>query len=416
MKKVQKILIMWNSRFLMLIFFFFCSGLTAQNRGDSTYLKAVALYQNGMYDEALATFKSNLSGEIPEYESNRYAGIIHLELNRLDEAIQYLELAEKAEKGKSAYYLAKAYARSGNLTKCLEYLDIHLRSGYKIAESQIHLDPDFERFENEKSWISFWNEGNYYSKFDRLLADADYAIKNDEYIEALDLVNGGIKNGYRKSVLLKKRAEIYHLLDNKDLAISDLNSAIDSDKRNPDLYEMRGDLNYELKKYKQALSDFEQAVKYSPEKFQLYIKRAKAYQQVGEFENALKDIRFFQNYYPDENESLYEISKIYMEEGRYLDALKLLNKCISSGKPSAKYYLARGESYFRARTYKNADRDLAMALDLNPADSDAWYFKALTNIRLGKKDHACFCLKKSFELGKKEAYDELLKSCPGYFK
>lgn len=406
----------WSFKILTLVFALSLNGVIALGLPPDNYLKGIALYEQGKSDEALQSFQSGLKDQNAENKTYLYIGIIYLEKNDINKAIENLEKANRNYISETSYYLAKAWARAGNLDKCLEYLDIHLRSTEKRSESEIFLDPDFEKFEHNKVWLNFWNEGNYYSKFDKLLATIDYQIENQEYTEALSSLNEGLKRGYRKSVLLEKRADVYLLMNNEKLALEDMNKSVSGDKRNPRLLEKRGDILLNLGKNQSALEDYEQALRYDPDLFGLYLKRAAASQKEGNFDEAQKDMDFYLNYFPGNKESLYTIARIYMDEGLYLNSLKYLNQIIEKDASQAEYFAARGDSYYHTKTYKNANRDFSMSLDLDPENPEVWYSKGLTSIKLGDKDHACYCFRQAFRLGKKEAYNELSNHCPDFFR
>lgn len=405
-----------NFKILFILFVLFPEGIYSQESRASEYIKGLAYYQNGKPDSAIEAFERSIRLDKTNEDTYLYLGLSFLELNKLDPAIENFRKCDELKKGKASLYMAKAYARSGNLTDCLEQLDIHLHSPYKVPESKIFLDPDFEKFEEMKSWIEFWNEGNFYSGFDKVMAEADYNINNGNFIEALSIINEGLEKGYRKSALLAKRAEIYLRLDNRKLALDDLDQAVSADRRNAELLKIRGQVNYDLEKYSQSLEDIQAAMKYDPVDLSLYIDRARVLQKTGDMISAQEDMNFYLDLFPGDDRALYLFARTYMDEGLYLDALKYLNRCLKIDPYRPEYFASRGESYFHARTYRKADEDLGMSLDLDPENSNAYYLKGLANIKLGNRDHACYCFKKAFELGKKEAYDELGKSCPDFFK
>ena len=390
----------------------FSNDAFGQRLPEANYLSGLAMYEKGLRDSSLLYFKESLEINPDNLDSHFYIGKIYFELNNISEAIKQFQIVEKKQIARSSLMLSKAYARIEDTEKSIEYLDIHLKSRYKLPESTILLDADLQNIENEKLWIEFWKNNNSYSAFDKTLAEANYMIKSKEPIEAINILSEGIKKGYRKSPLLAKRAEIYFMLDNMELAEEDVNKAISGDKRNSNLYELRARISMEQDKFKSALEDFNLSLKYSPEKFNIYPLRARAAQKSGFMDIAIKDMNFYLSYFPKDDNAWYNFGEIYKMEGLYFDALKCFNTCLGINSTKTEYFAARGETYFHTRTYKYAGNDLSMALDLDPYNAKAYFFKGHTSLKLGDKDHACFCYEKAFEYGMKEAYNEMMKNCP----
>ena len=51
--------------------------------------------------------------------------------------------------------LVKTYAQIGEIEKAIKFLEIHLKSNYKLPESKILLDPVIQKLENNGFWIDF---------------------------------------------------------------------------------------------------------------------------------------------------------------------------------------------------------------------------------------------------------------------
>jgi len=379
---------------------------------DENYLAGIAMYERGIQDSALIYLHKSLQTDPQNTNAHFYLGMIYFEKNYIEEAIKHFQIVEKKQIARASLMLVKAYAKEGDVDKAIEYLDIHLKSNYKEAESKILLDPIIQTLENNSLWIDFWKNNNAYTGFDEAIASINYLIKSEEYLEAINEISEGLEKAYRKSPLLALRAEIYSKLGNYGLAISDLNDAIAGDKRNADLYIARAKNLIKQEKYKLALEDLDFALKYNPEKFDIYPLRATVSQKTGLIELAKSDMNFYLKYFPNDDMAWFNFGEIYKSEGLYFDALRCYNKCLEMSNTKAEYYLSRGETYFNTRTYKYANNDLSMALDLDPRNSKAYFIKGKTNINLGDKDLACYCFQMAYELGLKEAYNEIIKYCP----
>lgn len=413
MKKEQLMLMKLNFKiiFLLLLVTSSIKGY-GQRLPDEYLLSGMAMYERNIKDSALIYFKKSLETKPDNSDSHLYIGKIYFEMNNNNEAIKHFLIVEKKQFGRASFMLVKAYARLEEIDKAIEYLEIHLKSKYKLPESKILLDPVIQELDNNRLWIDFWKNNNSYTGFDETIASINYLIKTKEYIEAINLINESLKKAYRKSPLLALRAEVYDKLENFSLAIDDLNNAIPSDKRNPGLYLFRAKVLMKDKKYKSALKDLDIALKFTPENFSIYPIRAMAAQKTGFLDHAQSDMDFYLKYFPEDDNAWYSYGEIYKSEGLYFDALKCFNKCLSLDKTKAEYYLSRGETYYNTRTYKYANNDLAMALDLDPRNATAYFFKGQTSLKLGDQEHACYCFQKAFEYGMRESYNEMIKYCP----
>lgn len=378
-----------------------------QQLPEEHFLRGMAGYKQEMYDSALISF--TLSKGLDEKNPYvwYYSGKTYFRKGNIREAIEDFLKAEERQTGIASFMLAKSYARQNNLEKSLHFLEIHLNSNYKKPESTILLDEDLNNFENRKEWIEFWRNSNHYSNFDKLLAEADYLISSKDYVEAIALLNNGIDMNYRESPLREKRAEVYALMNNDVSALRDLDKAIEKDRRNSSLYSKRGGVNYRLGNFRQSAEDFSSALKYDPASLELYPKMAKALVKINNYEEAKIKMEFYLDFFPRDAHALYEYGRIHMEAGKYLNALRSLNRALDLNKTESDYFLARGEAYYNSRTYEHASRDLSMALDLDPKNAEAYYIKGLTALKQGDREHACYCFKKAYRFGKKEAFNYL---------
>lgn len=397
----------FNLKFFVFVLLIIPLIVNGQKLTEENYLRGLASLQQEMYDSALISFtlSKGLDEENPWVWY--YSGKAYYEKGMVGEAIDDFLKAEEYQTGLAAYMLAKSYARQDNIDKTLEFLEIHMRSNYKKPESTILLDEDLSRLENRKEWIEFWRNSNHYSNFDKLLAEASYLAKSGDFVEAIDILNQGIDRNYSEGPLLAKRARIYILMDNDISALRDLNKAIERDKRNAELHAVRGKVNYRLGNYKQAQEDFSEALKYNPSSLELYPEMAKALGKGNMYMKAKEKMQFYLDFFPRDSHAWYEYGRIHMEAGKYLDALRSLNRALEINTSKPEYYLARGETYFNSRTYEYASRDLSMALDLDPRNARAYYLKGLTALKQNDPDLACFCFKKAYRFGSKEAFNQL---------
>ena len=395
----------------IILFLLIPVSLMAQRQPEENYIQGIAYFQQEKYDSAITSFSQNLKSNNKNTDALYYRGLSYLNVGDTGKALHDFAEVDKADPGRGAIWIARIYARQNNVDETLKYLDLHLKSNYRLPESEIMLDNDFSAFENNRKWIDFWKDASYYTGFDQSMAEANYLIKSGDYIEAADVLSEGLKGNYRKAPLYAKRAEVYLKTGNDRQALDDLNAAISTDRRTADLYVKRADLNYKLEKYKNALDDYEAALKYDPANFSLYPKRALASSKNGLYDQAVADMEYYLKYFKDDHYNWYNYGMINRENNKLFKALECFNKALALSKAEPEYFIARGETYMDTRTYKYARNDFSMALDLAPRNAKAYLDLGLAAIQIGDKDEACFGFNKAYEYGLFEAREYIEKYC-----
>jgi tetratricopeptide (TPR) repeat protein len=391
--------------------FAFAFQLSAQKTPDSNIYRAMSFAEKQLHDSAVyylglaSSSLDNFPGAYIQYGRSLMAE------GQYDIAIEKFSLAEKKETGIASFWLAKTYAHLGNLDKAIEYLQINLNSKFRVNESLILLDPDFQKLEREEKWKEFWKSTGNLSTLDALLFEIDYQVKSGNYTDAFEMVNGGLKRGLRKSPLFEKRANIHLAMQNHRMAVNDLSTAIEGDRRNVDLYEKRAHANMKLERYTAALEDYNDAIRLNPLNLQYFKERSEANLKSGNYDNAIADISFYIVYFPDDDDAWYRKGSIHFSNQAYLNSLEAFNKAIELNKFKADYFASRGETYMKTRTYRFAWNDFSMALDLNPNLPGLYLNKGIAAIHTGNRKDACFSFEMARRKGEVAAEEFIRKYC-----
>jgi tetratricopeptide (TPR) repeat protein len=378
---------------------------------ENNYLLGNAKLEIGQYDSALVYLDKSLEINANNTDALFNKGMALYHKAQYAMAIREFEQVEKTSKGKAAIWMARCYANLRDTDNCLKALDIHLNSNYRLPESTLLLDKDLAILENDPKYIDFWKKGNWYTGLDQTIAEAGYLIKTQKYPEAINILSEGLKKGYRKAPLYAKRAEVYIKAGNYRLALDDLNQAIELDRRNDELLAQRANILYNTGKYKPAMEDFNAALRISPEEMKYYVGRAMALNKAGFYADATNDINLYLKYYPGNDTAWYQCGMIHYDNGNYFDALNCFSNSLKIKQTDARYFAARGATYLKTRTYQYAWKDLSMALDLNPNDSQCLVNKGIAALNTGNNDDACFCFEMARKLGNKEAFNYAEKYC-----
>jgi tetratricopeptide (TPR) repeat protein len=377
----------------------------------NNYLIGKAKFDCAQYDSSLIYLDKELSTNLKNTDALFLRGLALYHKSQYKMAIQDLKQVEKNSKGKASIWLARCYANLEDVDNCIKALEVHLTSNYRLPESTLLLDPDLANIENDQNYISFMKSGNWYTGLDKTIAEAGYLIKSKQFPEAINILSDGLKKGYRKAPLYARRAEVYMQVSNYRLALDDLNQAIELDRRNPEILAQRASILYFTGKYKPALEDYNTVVKMLPDDLKFYVGRAMALNKSGFYDDAVRDMNIYLSYYPGNDSAWYHLGMIHYEKGNYFDAINCFNNSLKINQKDARYFASRGATYLKTRTYKYAWKDLAMALDLDPNDSQSYVNKGIAALNTGNNDDACFCFNMAKKLGNTEGFNYAEKYC-----
>ncbi len=375
------------------------------------YLQGRASMDMGSYDSALFHLEKALEQNPGSADLYYQLGISYFTLNRFPEARDMFYETEKRRKGMGSFYLAKSEIKLNHSQQALKYLRIHLASRYKKSESKILLDEDISTLEGSPGWQVLWNEKRWYNSRDKDFQDAMFLKDQGDYLEAINVLNNLEKQGYKKSAIQSEKAVIYQELGNLKASRSALKSAVKSDARNLDALQQLAVIQLTDGDAEEALDGLNKLIRQDPARFEAYLQRGEALSQTGNLSAALGDMELYLTYFPENDSAFYRKGLIQFQNGKFLDAIQSFNRSLELNRGEAAYYLARGRTYAATGTTRYAEKDMSMALDLNPLDGEIWYEKARLDVKLGNVESACYCFQKAFQYGIFEAGEEFNKRC-----
>lgn len=375
------------------------------------YLAGRACMDQELYDSAVFHLENALALNPGETEIFYHLGLSFFALKKYPAARDAFYETEKRRKGLGSLYLAKTEAKLNHPEQALKYLRIHLSSRYKEAEHVIILDEDLASLDGMSGWQQLWNEKKWYSTGDKTFQEAMFLKDNGNHLEAINLLNTLEKQGYKRSYIQAEKASIYKELGNEKAARSELRSAVKSDVRNLEALQQLAYYQLEDGAAEDASIALSRVIRQDPAKFHVYLQRAEALSAEGNLKGAMEDMELYLAYFPSDDEAIYRKGKILYQNKKYLDAIQSFNRALELDKGKAAYYFARGMTYASTGTIKYADKDLSMALDLDPLNGEIWFEKGGLMIKLGDRLGACFCYQKAFQYGIFEAGDFLDQHC-----
>ncbi len=375
------------------------------------YLAGRACILQERYDSAAYHLKAALNERPGDSEYLYYLGMALFEGQDYIGARDAFYEAERRRTGLGSLYLARIESRLNRPQQALKYLRIHLSSRYRAEEKELLLDSDLSRLQNLPGWQSLWNEKEWYHSRDRAFQEALFKKEHGDYLEAINQLNELENQGFRRSEVQLAMASIYDTLGNARAARSSLRAALRSDVRNLEALYRLSLMQLAEGESEKALEGLNRLIRQDPARFDAYLDRAEAYGQLGETVKAMTDTDLYLRYFPEDDRAIYRKGLIQYRNGKYLHAIQSFNRALELDVGRAEYYFARGRTYATTGTYRYADRDMSMALDLSPFDGDIWYEKGQLSEKLGNRRDACHCFRKALQYGVYEAREYLDTRC-----
>lgn len=325
-------------------------------------------------------------------------------------AINDYRKAEKIKQYSASLLIAKSYSMQNNVDSAIFFLTKYLKYYNKISKPKIKSDTAFENIKNTEQWIKLWSK-NHYSKVDNELSEAQYYFDYDQPFEALEGVNNIIKTHkqYHKAYFLK--AKILIAGNNYKEAIKSLNKAINYSPQNTDYYQLRANSYFILKKYNNSIADYQVCLKTNPLSIEIYHKFALAYAQKKMYIKALEIIDYYTQIFYQDYDAIFDKAKINYDAGNFLETIKIMNKLIEIDTHNAEYYSLRGKAFLNSNSFELAYTDLTTALDINPKQTDNYYYMGIANFKLDKTDEACADWKKAIDNKDYKANEYFYEHC-----
>ncbi len=375
------------------------------------YLAGRACMNQKLYDSAVFHLEKALDQNPGETEILLHLGLSYYELKNYPAARDAFYETEKRRNGMGSFYLAKTEVKLNHPELALKYLRVHLSSRYKLAEHIILLDEELSTLEGSPGWQQLWNEKKWYGSGDKEFQEALFLNDNGDHLGAINLLNKLEKQGYKRSIVQAEKAAIYTELGNAKAARSELRSAVKSDVRNLDAVQKLARYQLEDGASEEAAIALSRVIRQDPARFDAYIQRAEVRSHEEDLPGAIEDMELYLTYFPADDKAIYRKGLILFEHGKYLDAIHSFNHALALDTGKSEYYFARGMTYASTGTNRYADKDMSMALDLDPLNGEIWYEKGKLSEKLGNRKGACHCYQKAFQYGIFEAGEFLDSNC-----
>jgi len=391
------------------ILIFFILQANGQRLNDS-YLKAKADMLREQYAEA---GQKILSIPVGERTSPMYLtlGESYYMTGKYGEAARFFVTADSLRSNPDAMlFAARAFAMTMQPAKATEWLQKYLSQREKLSEAEITLDHAFGKIEHSREWKTLWSK-EWYNTAERKAAEASVLLKRNRTTEALGIIDVEIANRTTLARFYALRAKVYEAMEQFEPAHESAQTAIRLRNNSADYFTDAANLAVRVKKYDIALDNINRAIRLDPYQLELYLQRASILRLNQRYDDARNDINFYFSYLPSDDKALYQMGLAETDAGNPLAGIEYFTMLIDKDISSPDYFMARANACFKLNNHTQAKHDLAQALDLNPALSDAWCKMGIILQQEDKLDDACFHWKKALQMGNREAADFFYKYC-----
>ena len=143
----------------------------------------------------------------------------------------------------------------------------------------------------------------------------------------------------------------------------------------------------------------------------VYAKRGDCYTQKGDYATAQKDFNKAILFERDNYLTYVNRGKVFLKLNKANQALLDFRKATEINPNGWEAFLYRGMTYFDQKKFKLSLDDLDQAIRLNPTSGIAYFYRGACKDNLKDAAGGCADLKKSAELGYKEAEERAKKYC-----
>lgn len=376
----------------------------------SAYYKAEAALELNDTKNALSWADSCFNAKPYRYQYYLVKGQAQLKANLYKEAIETFLLAEKQRTGVASYQLARAYCLIGDTLNCIEWTRRNLHSVFREPESRYQLNNDFKFAHSLKEWQNLWLI-EWYSPIEKDIQYARYLISNQNYDEAIELLNKRIKSKKSKAELFELRGQAHLNAGNFSLALKDFENAYHRSKRNYSYLALQAEASYSLNQNGKALTQIDQAIVKSGGKPDYLLLKAKILSKLNRWSEAYETLKKYLEYYPNNTEANLLLARYAYESGYYNDALLAIAKMLKFTPENPGLLVLRGKIYLNTDQPRQAIIDFEKAISQNYNTAELYLLKGLALLKMGEREEACKCFSISGSLGNIDAQGLHYNTC-----
>lgn len=377
---------------------------------EKDVIRAFGLYESGKYGDAIGAF-DDVINRYNSFDQKciYYRGISRYHLKNYNSAKFDFQEALKSGVAEAGLWLARIHSIYSQNTEAVFYIDKYLKEVKQPGIAEIKKDSVFKKLHNTEEWFSLWQRYEP-TEENNIHDEIVFHLKRKDFKAAHTGIENNLNREFDNSVLYELNSQVYFAEGNYQLALNEINRALSLKPEEIQFQKLKADYLVKLNKDAEAVEIYTRILEAEPGDFSSRFARAEAALLAGDFELAESDARIYMEYFSNPDAG-FLIGQIFYEQAKYLDALKQFNNLLEEDTSVAKYFKARGMTYYQTGTYKFAAYDLSMSLDLDPNNAQANLYLGLSKHQLGDNELCCYYLKRAKNFGELSAIKYLQKYC-----
>ncbi len=245
--------------------------------------------------------------------------------------------------------------------------------------------------------------------YDGYLNRAVLKIDLKDFKGALDDLDNASKTNSSSTEIYLNKGLVLFQMGNYQEALDSYNHALEIDSQESKAYRGRGQVKQSMNDMPGAMADYNIAISLY-QSYDYYLNRALLKYMLNDFESALADLDNASNLNADAYEVYFDKGFINLHIGNMKMAISEFDKAIKLNTSDFEVYLKRAIAKYNLGEYKEALVDIQQSIDLKPS-ADAFYFRGMANIQLGRKSNGCNDLKQSLQMGNNDAKEACQQNC-----
>jgi tetratricopeptide (TPR) repeat protein len=207
------------------------------------------------------------------------------------------------------------------------------------------------------------------------------------------------------------RGLTYFLLDQFSNTIPDLERALDLKYSSAEIYSKLGYSLMQQNKNREAVFYFNKAIEKDPRNMADYANRGFALVAIHELDGAIDDLTYYLKYDSSDYTIWYNLARAQYGLKEYDSAIASYKKVLSLRMDYADTWYRLGLVYADKGDNINAISSLTRAINTDPDNPFLYYNRAVATARLNNGTDYCTDLKKSADMGFKDAIEMYAKAC-----
>ncbi len=347
-----------------------------KQRAKAHRLLAVAYARSGQVEKSQKAFRKALALEPDSAEIYLHRGLLALEQDKLEQALDDLQTACRLAPEDPRCRLARAMAleRKGLYSQALADLNWLLRHRRSLkahlVRARIYVAQNAHQLALEDLNRAVELNPRYAEAY-RLRAALH--LKLNRNAEALKDVKQALQYEPEDAELLTIQGEALRRQGKLQQAVEVLDRAIRLDAKLAPAWISRGMAHLNQGKAQQALKDLDRAVELVAENPRAYLQRGIIHAHLGNYEQAAQDFEQAIELAPTDAKAYAYRAMVALKQGEYQDAVDYYTEALRFHPRYALAYYERGKAHWLLGDENKALADYQRAVELNPIYAGAFY-------------------------------------------